>query len=648
MRLFLCVLAIAVVGTTQPTPRSGLDLTAFDRSVRPQDDLYRFANGGWNDHVEIPPERIYVDAFTEIGDKTEIDLREIIEGVAANHGKSGSTTRQIADLYASIMDEARLEQLGITTIEPELRKVDAIRTPKDLAAEAGYLSAASFGGPFAGVVEIDADDPATPIVRIAQGGTLLPDRDYYLSDDVRYVEIRARYEKYLAEIYTLTGRVDPRSDARAVVALETALARAQWTLVDSRDPAKTNNKFAFARLPAEMPGFDWEAWAKPQGIDRTPNVVISQPSFFKAFAAMVRTTPIETWRAWLAGRYITAVSPYVSKALGDARFEFFGRVLTGQQAPRVRWKRGVGLVNQYLGDALGRLYAERHFTPAAKLRMQTLTANVLKAFRQSVADADWMSAQTKRRVLDRLSRLSTRIGAPDEWHDYNGLVIRPDDLIGNIRRGERFESADRLERARRPASREWLMTPQTVNAYYSPAANEIVLPAAILQPPLFDADADAAANYGGIGAFIGHELVHAFDDVPEFRARTRALVDQFNAFSPIGGMHVNGELTLRENAGDLGGVSLAYKAYMLSLDGRAAPEIDGFTGEQRFFLSWARIWRSKAREEYLRQWLLSVAHAPPQYRANGAVGNLPAFYAAFHVQPGDKLYRDPAQRVSIW
>ena len=645
----LAIAASSTVVATQPALKSGVDLRDLDRAVRPQDDLYRFVNGGWIDRTEIPPERVYVDAFTELTDQTEIDLREIIEGIAVtNKSKSGSPTQQIADLYTSITDEARLEQLGITPIEPELRKIDAIRTPREFAAEAGYLSAASFGGPFAGVVEVDADDPGVPIVRIAQGGTLLPDRDYYLKDDARYVDVRARYEKYLAEIFTLTGRRDPQSDARAVVALETELAKAQWTQVDSRNSAKTNNRVAFARLPAEVPGFDWEAWAKPQGIDLTPNVILSQPSFFKTFAAMVRTTPIETWKAWLASRYITACAPYVSNALGDARFEFFGRVLTGQEAPRMRWKRGVGLVNQYLGDALGRLYAERHFTPAARATMQTLTANVLKAFRQGVAESDWMSAQTRRRVLDKLSRLSTKIGAPEEWHDYGGLVIKPDDLMGNIRRGERFESADRLDRARRPNPREWLMTPQTVNAYYSPAANEIVLPAAVLQPPLFDADADAAANYGGIGAFIGHEIVHAFDEEPEFRSRVRTLVDQFSAYSPMDGMRVNGELTLRENAADLGGLSLAYKAYALSLDGRPAPVVDGFTGDQRFFLSWARIWRSKVRAEYLQQWLLSVAHAPPQYRANGTIGNVPAFYAAFHVQPGDKLYRDPSQRVVIW
>ena len=666
--------ASAARGTQRRPGTRPFDPATFDSSVRPQDDLYRYVNGGWLTRTEIPADRVYYDAFAELADTVETDLQHIIEeSVADASRRNGADTRRIADLYASIMNETRLEQLGAAPILPELQKIDAIRTTRELATEAGFLSAIAAGGPFVGVVDVDPQHAGMPIVRLAQGATLLPDRDYYLRDDAVYVEIRTKYEQYLATIFALTGRPGAAADARAVLALETALARVQWTQADSRDVMRTNNRFALARLPAEMPGFDWLAWARPQGIDRTPVVILMQPSFFKSFAAMIPVTPLDTWKAWLASRYITTCAPYLSRAFDHARFDFFGRVLTGQQAPRARWKRAVGLVNTYLGDAVGRLYVERRFPAPAKARVQKLTTHVIAAFRQAISQLDWMSAATRTAALDKLSKVSAKIGGPATWRDYRGFVVKADDLLGNIRRAQQFESDQRMAGIRQDLNRdEWPVTPQTPNAFYRPATNEIVLPAAILQPPFFDMDADDAVNYGSIGAVIGHEIGHAFDDrgrridatgalrdwwkpqdAQRFEARARVLVEQFDAYSAATGIPGYGQATLGENLGDLGGLAIAYQAYTLSLAGRDAGVIDRFdsdhfTPAQRFFMGWAHVWRAKVRDEYRTQWLLSSPHALAEYRVNVHASNMPAFHQAFDVKPGDGLYREPGRRASIW
>lgn len=652
--------------SAQP-PQSGLDLARFDTSVRPQDDLFQFVNGGWLNDTAIPSDRVSYGALMEVSERVERDLQSVIDELTASPRRS-RVEQQIVDLYASMTGTARLEELGTRPIDSELRRIDAVATATELAAEAGHLSAIAAGGPFDGSIGLDTRNPQMPIVQVFQGGTLLPDRDYYLKPDTAFAEIRKQYEAYLTTIFMMTGRRDPATDARAVLALETALAAAQWTQAESVDRVRTNNSFALADLPVSMPGFDWMAWARPQGIDRTPNVVLAQPSFFKSFAALVPATPLSTWKAWLSARYITASAPYLTQAFNDARFDFFGRILTGQEAPRERWRRGVGLVSQFLGDAIGRLYIERRFPPTAKARAHTLVDNVMKACRQAIGDSDWMSAPTRREALVKLSNVTARMAYPDRWRTYGGFVVKRDDLLGNVQRGQKFESDDRMEHLRQPPDPgRWTMTPQTVNAYYSLALNEVVVPAAMLQPPLFALDADAAVNYGAIGAIVGHELTHGFDqrgrkwttdgrvrdwwkpqDGHAFEERERGLNAQFHAFSPLPGVHVNGELTLAENIGDLGGLALAYRAYRISLGGQRSAVIDGFTGEQRFFLSWARMWRAKMRDEFLRQYLLSTPYAPPQYRANGIVSNVQGFYEAFGVTPGDRLYRDPKSRVRIW
>ena len=662
MRLFLALALTCLVAAAQPAVKSGLDVSSFDPSVRPQDDLYRFVNGHWLESAVIPADRVTYGTFIELADRAEQDVRQIIERLGR-----GGTEQQIRDLYASMLDEGRIEALGAAPIQPELDRIAAIDSPTALARQIGHLSAMNAGGPFGASAGLDANNPAALIVTITQGGTLLPERDYYFKSDEATRAIREKYLAYLTHIFTLAGWTSDAANVRAVLDLETTLARAQQPHAESRirPPRKPMNLRDAER---EMPGFVWTEWAKPQGLDHATTIVFEQPEFFRAFAATVTVVPLETWKSWLAARYITASSIYVSRAFADARFEFFGRVLSGQEAPRERWKRGVSLVNGYLGDAMGQMYVREHFPESSRQRVRAMVRTIVDAFRDAVREAAWMTPDARREALAKLDFLQAGVGYPDRWRSYEGLHMRADDLLGNVQRAQKFENDYRIMRLRRRFEpRQWLMPPQTVNAYYTPSRNEIILPAAMLQPPLFDPAADDAVNYGGIGAIIGHEIGHAFDqrgrrfdafgrvrdwwtagDEEQFQHRARRLVAQFNAYEPLPGQFVNGELTLGENIGDLGGLAVAVRAYRLSLRRKPAPTIDGFSGEQRLFLRWAQIWREKIREEYLRQTLFLNQHAPPKYRAHGAVVNIDAFQDAFGLKPGDKLYREPAQRVKIW
>lgn len=668
---------IALVGVVaaqqRPAPaggmKSGLDMATFDKSVRPQDDLFRHVNGNWLATTEIPADRPIAGTFVMLSDKAEADLYAIIERLSGDPNKKpGSIAQKVGDLYASFMDEARLNSLGAAPLKPGLARIDAIGSPAEFARVTGELAVVGLPGPVGGFIDADAGDPNKVALYLSQGGTTLPDRDYYLLDDPKFVEIRTKYVEYLEKVFTLAGRPNAAASAKAVLDLETQIAKIQWTQVESRDAVKTFNKMALSKVVTDMPGFDWMGWATAQGIDKVPEVVISQPSFFKGFAAMVPTVPMETWKAWLAGQYITTVGAYLSQPFVDARFEFFGKTLNGQQAQRARWKRGVQAVNGTLSEALGQLYVERHFPAAAKVRMETMIANLISAYRQSITTLDWMTEPTRKEALDKLSKFTAKIGYPDQWRDYTALSMKGDDLLGNMERAARFEHEYQIGKLSKPVDRnEWLMSPQTVNAYYNPVKNEIVFPAAILQAPFFDVTADDAVNYGAIGAVIGHEIGHGFDDQgrrfdgngalrdwwspadeTEFQKRAKVLVDQFNALSPLPGVKVNGELTLGENIGDLGGLSIAYKAWKLSLAGKPSPVIDGLTGDQRFFMGWAQAWRSKAREQYLRNQVMADPHAPEQFRANAPLSNIDAFYEAFNVKPGDKLYIAPDKRVRIW
>jgi putative endopeptidase len=647
----------------EPVLKSGLDPSTFDRSVRPQDDLYRFVNGRWLDTATIPADRVTYGTFAELADRAEYDVRRIIERL---DGRSGPE-RQIRDLYASMLNEARVEALGPEPIREELSRIDAVDSPTALARQIGRLSAMNAGGPFASSAGLDANNPSALIVNVTQGGTLLPERDYYFKTDSATTAIREEYVRYLVRIFTLVKRPNAEADARAVLALETTLAQAQQPHADARTkpPGKP---FKLPQAEREMPGFDWKEWARPQGFDFATTIVFEQPAFFRVFAATASSAPLDTWKAWLAARYITASSIFISRDFADARFEFFGRVLSGQEVPRDRWKRGVSMVNAYLGDEMGRLYVREYFPESSRRRVRGIVRTILAAFRDAVDDAEWMTPEAKRQARAKLQNLQSGVGYPDRWRHYERLEIRPDDLLGNAQRAWQFENRYQIGRLRRRVEpSQWLITPQTVNAYYTPSRNEMILPSAMLQPPLFDPGAEDAVNYGGIGALIGHEISHAFDqrgrrfdafgrandwwtpkDEAQFQQRARRLVEQFNAYAPLPGQHVNGELTLVENIGDLSGLAVAIRAYRASLGGNPGPTLDGFTAEQRLLLRWAQVWRGKTREEYVRQTLFLEQHAPPQYRAHGPLVNIDAFYEAFNVQRGDNLYLDPKKRVRIW
>lgn len=661
--LLLCLLASRPAASPEPL-KSGLDLSSLDRSVRPQDDLYRFANGAWLQRTAIPDDRVSYGAFIELTDRTELHLRDIIENLAGRN----ATERKIRDFYASVMDERRIEEIGLATVQPVLQRIEAIDSTKALASECGRLSSQGGGGPFHTSAGVDARDPRRVVVHVTQGGTMLPDRRYYLDADAGSASIRQAYVRYLTTVYRVTGRAEPETDAANVLALETALARAQAPQAGSRASLAQAEAFTLSGLQVRMPGFDWMAWAKPQGVDRASSILLGQPAFFSTFAERVQDVPLRTWKAWLVARYITAISPYSVRALYEARFEFFGRVLTGQVAPRVRWKQAVSLVSFHMGDAVGRLYAEKHFPAASRGRIERIVANLLEAYRQAVNEADWMAPSTRRHALGKLARMETRIGHPTRWRSYGELDVREGDLMGNVERAQKFENAYQARRlAQQTEPEHWFVTPQTVNATYLPWRNEVILPAAILQPPLFDPDAEEAVNYGALGAVVGHEIGHAFDqqgrrydgsgaavdwwtpaDDQSFLQRAQLLVDQFSGYSTGTNERLNGQVTLAENIGDLAGLAVAVRAYRISLQKKDPPVIDGFTGDQRLFVRWAQLWRTLVRDEYLRQTLLTNHHSPAEHRANGAAVNLDAFHSAFGVQPGDRLFLEPKKRARIW
>lgn len=671
----LCAAAVSACGSARPAapppapPTAGFDKTNFDTSVRPQDDLYQYVNGGWLKRTALPAEKSSYGSFDQLFDLTETQVKGIIEDAAkAQRKTAGSVAQQVGDLYASFMGEATVESLGWKPIKGHLDRIAAVKTMGEFARLAGDLSTIGVGGVSGEYIEPDATDPGATIVYFNQAGITLPEREYYLSHDPKYVEIRVKYVETLTKFFAMVDRKTAAVDAKAVLALETEFAKIRWTPEHSRDAIKTYNKMLLADFTKQFPGFDWPAWAKAQGYDKRPEVVVSQPSYFKGVGALAQRVPLDSWKAWLSARVITAEARLLSKAFVDTNFEFFGTVLNGQQAQRPRWKRGVSLVNGSLGEAVGKLYVDKYFPPESKARMQALVANLLEAYTQSITHLDWMTANTKKEALAKLAKFTVKIGYPETFRSYTGLVLKADDLVGNAERATKFEQDFQLAKLGRPVDRTlWLMTPQEINAYYNPVQNEIVFPAAILQPPFFDPKADEAVNYGAIGSVIGHEIGHGFDDQgrhfdgdgklrewwtadddTEFRKRATMLVAQFNALEPLPGLKVKGALTLGENIGDLGGLQIAYKAYKTSLGGQTAPVIDGFTGDQRFFIGSAQEWRDKYRDEFLRMIVTSNEHAPSMYRGTIPVRNTDAFYEAFSVKPGDKMFLKPDERVRIW
>ena len=653
-----------------PVLSAGIATEYIESSVRPQDDFFEYLNGKWLKNVEIPADKSSWGSFMELRENTLPQIRAIIEKAAAGNPAAATDAQRIGDFWASYMDEARLEQLGVTPLNGELAKIAAIKDKSELPAVLARLGKIGVNVPFDFGIHQDNKDSTKYVADIYQGGLGMPDRDYYLkADDAKLADVKAKYLVHIEKTLALAGDKNAAANAKAIVDFETELAKVQWTKVELRDPIKAYNKVNLADMAKVAPNYDWATWFKTTGIEgKTDYVIVSQPTYLKGFVELSNKTSLDTWKAYLAMHLVDSYSSYLSKAFVDQRFDFYGKTLSGVTQIEPRWKRGVGVVERAQGEAVGKLYVAEHFPAERKARMETLVKNLLVAYKQSIDKLDWMSPATKKEAQAKLAKFTPKIGYPNKWKDYSALVVKRDDLVGNVMRSRVVEGDRELNKLGKPIDREeWGMTPQTINAYYNPEMNEIVFPAAILQPPFFDANADDAVNYGGIGAVIGHEISHGFDDQgaqydgdgnlrdwwspsdhKNFKAKTKMLVEQYNAFEPLPGYHVNGELTLGENIADNSGLAIAAKAYKISLNGKKAPVINGLTGEQRLYMGWAQVWRSKMREPAQIAQVKTDPHSPGQYRANGTLKNQPGFYEAFKVKQGDKMYLAPKERVIIW
>ncbi len=644
--------------------------------IRPQDDLFGHVNGRWLDSVEIPPDRSSWGPFVELADEAESRVRAIIEHCAAADPAASDdpNAKKVGDLYASFMDEQRAEELGASPVQAGLAAAYALTEVGQLFELLGEVERAGGSGLFGTYVDTDSRDSERYLVNLVQGGLGLPDESYYR--DAKYADIRSAYVNHVERMLALAGVPDAAGQAQRVMDVESRLAKGHWERADTRDVIATYNLMSHDDLESAAPAFDWDAFARGLGADEATlaEVIVRQPSYLTHLSKTLEELPVEDWRAWLAIRVVRAAAPYLSSAFVAENFDFYGRTLSGTPELRARWKRGVGLVEGALGEAVGEIYVERHFPPTSKALMDDLVANLVEAYRRNIEKLDWMGEDTKERAFEKLKTFNPKIGYPKKFRDYSSLDIVADDLLANVTAAAAFETDRQLAKIGSPVDRdEWFMLPQTVNAYYNPGTNEICFPAGILQKPFFAPDADPAENYGGIGAVIGHEIGHGFDDQGSqydgagnlnewwtaddrvrFSERSEALVKQYDGFSPrsLAAEHVNGSLTVGENIGDLGGLTIAHKAYLISLDGAAgqAREPDpesGWSGSQRVFLNWAYVWRTKRRREQEQQYLAIDPHSPPEFRAN-IVRNLDEFHEAFGSRPRDGLWLDPGARVRIW
>ena len=651
--------------------KSGLDLSHIDQSVRPQDDLFRFMNGKWLKESKIPEDRASDGAFYWLYEQAEKQVKQIILDQAASKAAAGSNAQKIGDLYNSFMDEDGIEKLGLSPIADDLAKAAEIKTVDDFLKTLGGFEARGLSGLFYTYVSTDNKDSTKNIVYLGQSGLSLPDEAYYREDE--YKQIRQEFLKHIAKMFELAQIENPSQSAQEVLEIETQLAACHWDQVKDRDAEATYNKKSFAELKQLAANFNWPLWISASNTPAAvlDQVIVRQPSYFEGLSKLMAAFDLPKWRSWLIWHVLSGASPYLSSNFVNENFHFYGTTLSGIPKLKDRWKRGVGLVEGALGEAVGQIYVERHFGEIAKTKMVELVANLIKAYRVSIEGLSWMSQETKQRAYIKLEKFTPKIGYPDKWRDYSALEIKAGDLIGNLAQIAKYSQDYEYNKIGKPVDKsEWYMTPQTVNAYYNPGMNEIVFPAAILQPPFFDVAADDyAANYGGIGAVIGHEIGHGFDDQgskydgdgnlvnwwsdidrKEFEKRTKKLIDQYDQLSPAAApdVKVNGALTVGENIGDLGGLTIAYKAYEISLNGKQPPVIDGYSGAQRFFMGWAQSWRGKYRAEEVRRRIATDPHSPDEFRCNQIVSNLDEFYQAFTVSENDKHFMNSEERVRIW
>ena len=661
-------IGMACPGLPMAQLRSGIDLSAIDPDVRPQEDFWKFANGKWLAATEIPADRAGWDTFTALREATQGQLRDLIEGIDP-HRPDDADRQKLADLYGSFIDEARVETAGLDSLKPELERIRNVADKAALPALFAHLAPLWVRTPWELEIWPDERDATVYAAHLGQGRLGLPDRDYYLKDDPHFQAIRTAYRSHIVKLLSLAGEAAAERDADGIIALETALARLQWTRVENRDPLKTYNKRAVTALPALTAENGWPSYLTAAGVGPDiGSLVVMQPSYLDGLGGVLREVPLATWRAYLAYNLLSAYAPYLPAAFMTEDFVFEQHTLRGVPEIQPRWKRAVATVDRSISFALGRLYVERYFPPANKARADAMIAHLMAAYRQSIETLDWMGPATRREALEKLAAIRPQIGFPTTWRDYGGLAIRRDDLVGNVMRARRFDSEFWMAKLGHKVDRdEWRTPPQTVNAFYSASHNEIVFPAGILQPPFFDAGADDAANYGGIGTVIGHEISHAFDDEgsrfdgagnlrdwwtqedrARFDAKTRGLVAQYDAFSPLPGYHVNGALTLGENVADNAGLAMAGRAYRHALAGHPAPVIDSYTGEQRLFIAFAQIWHEKMRDAARIERIKTDPHSPGQFRADGSLRNQSAFDDAFAVKPGDGMYLPLEQRISLW
>ena len=649
-------------------PVSGLALENMDTSIRPGDDFFRYVNGKWLDETEIPADKGSYGGFGILADEAQENLKVIIEEAANGDFEKGSDEQKVGDLYNAYLDMETRNAKGVEPLAAQFSRIDKIANEEDLARYMADANRRRVSMPLDIDQLADWNDSSKYSMIVTQGGLGLPDREYYLKDDAVSQSIRDAYVAHIAKMFDLAGLPDGANAAQTIMALETRLAGQNMPKEEVRNRAKNYQTFARDEWAEVMPAFPWAAWLDAFGVPELDSLVLYMTDYLGALDGILRDTDLATWKTYLYWNELNNAAGVLSEDLDQQNFEFYGKVLSGTEEQRPMWRRATMTVSGSLGEILGRIYVARHFPPEAKRRMEELVGNLIKAYEVSIRNLDWMSDATKEEALRKLSKFEPKIGYPDEWKDYSALDIEADDLYGDLERAALVEHQREIDRHYGPVDRgEWGMTPQTVNAYYSPPLNQIVFPAAILQPPFFNLEADDAVNYGAIGAVIGHEIGHGFDDQgsrfdgdgslrdwwtdadrAEFKKRTGALVAQYNEFHPFDDLAVNGEYTQGENIGDLGGITIGLLAYKLSLDGKEAPVIDGFTGVQRVFLGYGQIWRNKYRDELLRQLIATDPHSPTEYRANGAVRNVPEWYEAFDVKPGDALYLPPEERVKIW
>ena len=672
MRLRHVLLASVIFAATPllaATPKFapwGVDLTATDATVKPGDDFWAYVNGSWDKRTQIASDRTFVGIDSVLNDQIDKDVRSIIEAKAANPQSSGQLGQQIGDLYASWMDVSTIEQRGAAPLKPYLSKIDSISTREQLADTFGQVGMPS---PFGTFISPSNDDPTRYAAYLVQGGLGMPGRDYYLLSGAKYDAYRGAYLAYVTRIQELAGIPNAAAKAKRIVALETAIAKLHWTPEQSRDAKATNTPMKLAELQAYAPEVDGKAYDNARGLNGSQTFIVAQKTAIRDEAKLFAVTPVSTWKEWLSYQLVSDYSPYLSSAFDQARFDFYSKTLRDVPVQRDRWKRGVDLVNGALGEAVGQFYVAEHYPAESDRQMGELIANIRASLHDKISGSDWMDEPTKKEALAKLASFDPRTGHPKKYLDYSKLEVKRGDLLGNVMRSNVVEWQRLLGYLPNPVDRDlWGMTPQTNNAYYDPSTNQITFPAAILQPPYFDPNADPAANYGSIGATIGHEIGHGFDDqgrlydatgklndwwtkasADAYGAKTSRLVAQYDSYEPLPGTHIKGQLTLGENIGDLAGLEVAYDAYRRYVAAHGEPPvIGGLTGDQRFFIAYGYSWETKYRDGYLRGMLLTNPHSPAKYRVNGVVRNMDAWYKAFNVKPGDKMYLPPEQRVRIW